>query len=181
MKITKRIILIILSALLIFSAAACGKVEEKPKGEENTLPAGDVEQNPPAQEDPPSEDEEPDPNAPTEGWIPLSDETIKEIQQALYELHGFTTPESAFSSPRFYYGTYNGYVILFSEGQIDILHSVTVGTERFDHGSNFTIFAYKDGILHSMKDIYDNGGLTDEQISKIAQHHRSLYDTSIWS
>ena len=177
----KRIILIILSALLIFSAAACGKSEENPKGEDNTPPASDVEQDPPAQEEPPSEDEEPDPNAPTEGWIPLSDETIKEIQQALYELDVFITPESAFSSPRFYYGTYNGYVILFYSGDICILHSVTVGTERFDYGNYFTIFAYKDGILHNMKDIYDNGGLTDEQISKIAQHHRSLYDTSIWS
>ena len=110
MRIIKRIILIILSALLVLSVVACGKAEEKPKGEDNTPP---VEQDPPAQEKPPSEDEEPDPNAPTEGWIPLSDETIKEIQQAFYELDVFITPESAFSSPRFYYGTYNGYVVQF--------------------------------------------------------------------
>jgi len=169
MKITKRIILIILSVLLVLSAAACGKVDDEPKGEENTPP---VEQDPPAQEEPPSEDEEP---SEIEKYT-LPEDLRAEIDAAYHAKYN-DYPNWDFDdvAGAKYYGTYNGYAIVFVGGHTFAEEVETIGEEEFIYGQGFTIFAYKDGVLNLLSDVYyDQKGLTDEDIAKIAEYHRTL-------
>ena len=163
MKITKRIILIILSALLVLSAAACGKAEDDPKGEENTPP---VEQDPPAQEEPPSEIEK----------YTLPEDLRAEIDAAYHAKYN-DYPNWDFDdvAGAKYYGTYNGYAIMFSGSQAFELDVETIGKEEFIYGTGFTIYAYKDGVLNLLSDVYyDKKDLSDEDIAKIAEYHRAL-------
>ena len=76
-----------------------------------------------------------------------------------------------------YYGTYNGYVVLFDEGPLCVMSSEKIGNETFKWGSNFSLYAYKDGQFHELSDVYDEGHINDGQIAQIAQVHKDYFST----
>lgn len=63
-----------------------------------------------------------------------------------------------------YYGSYNGYTFLFSQGQLQMLCSVTVGDFEFKYNSSFTIYAYKDGQFYTLRQVYEAGEITDKHL-----------------
>ena len=171
MRITKRIILIILSALLVLSVVACGKAEENPKGEENTPP---VEQDPPAQEEPPSEEEEPGQEDPKDEFVrqTLTEELKKEIADAIYAT-GY--PEGSNLPGYAYYGTYSGYAVLYFPSVFDKPHSISLHPYDKKYsicaGYYFEMYAYKDGSFFPIEEICKPGILTLEDREAIVRHH----------
>ena len=171
MKITKRIILIILSALLVLSVVACGKAEENPKGEENTPP---VEQDPPAQEEPPSEDEEPSQGESKFQKYILPENIKTEVVEAWKADHDY------YPNNFHYYGIYNGYVIIFAAGPAD--KSTSIGFEKdivIHWGSDFEMYAYKNGVFNKIYETYKAGLLSREDVAAIAKYHEEHWNY-IW-
>ena len=164
MKITKRIILIILSARLVLSAAACGKAEENPKGEENTPP---VEQNPPQEENPPSQEK-----LPTEDEFTLSEELKKEIEDAMYATR---YPEGSKLPTYIYYGTHSGYTVLYFPLPQDKSNSIYLDPIHKRYlifkSSYFEMYAYKDGSFFPMWEICQQGVFTEEDMEKMYNYH----------
>ena len=170
----KRIILIILSALLIFSVAACGKAEDAPKGEENTPP---VEQDPPAQEEPPSEDEEPSQEEPSDEnrikAYEFPEKLKKEIEDAMYDATGY--PEGSKLPTYIYYGTHSGYSLLYFPTPMDVSHCIYLHPYYKKYpiraGYYFEIHAYKDGAFFPIWEICKQGVFTAEDMEEIYNYH----------
>jgi len=171
MRITKRIILIILSGLLIFSAAACGKAEENPKGEDNTPP---VEQEPPAQEEPPSEDEGSDTNK-SDDYM-LSNEMAEQLKK------DYCAQYSVDKIPIYdYYGTYSEYAVLYFPTVIfDMPHGLYLDetNKRYLIRARyyFEMYAYKDGSFFPILDICNQGLFTEDDMDAIVKCHNDVYE-----
>ena len=113
---------------------------------------------------------------------PLSDALLHEIEEyfkstpdniPLYqygeygEKHGMMIP---------YYGTYDGYVIFAVEGALYVATVLRIAGEIFYHHQIMTFFAYKDGEITKLEDLYAAGKISDEAIKKIAEYHREFND-----
>lgn len=161
----KILILLILSAMLLTSFVACKK-EDTP----------DVK--PPVSEDSGKDTENIDDTVNIPKLDPPSDEIIEEIKTSWYEQHGETVewvPErNLFQGIGFYYGTYKGCVIIFCNGVLNWEVTVEIGKESFWNGCDFKIYTYKNGRFDLLEQVYEEGYLTDEDISAIADHHRSI-------
>ena len=73
-----------------------------------------------------------------------------------------------------YYGTYNGYAVLFEEGGLTMMSSIRIGNEVFEHSSSFNLLAFRDGKFQSLKDVYEAGDISDRDIVKISNIHRNF-------
>lgn len=106
---------------------------------------------------------------------PLSNEAAKEVEDAWYAETGHTLTLND-DPGRFggmeYYGTCNGYVILFSPGDITVVTELKLGGETFRYPRGFSIFAYRDGVFYNPEYAYENEYLTRADIAVIAQRHR---------
>lgn len=75
-----------------------------------------------------------------------------------------------------YYGTYNGYAVLMNAGMLAIVSSAQIGPYIFQWGSgDLKLYAYKDGEFHDLKDVYEAGYLTDEEIGTVAAAHKDYF------
>ena len=72
-----------------------------------------------------------------------------------------------------YYGTYGECVVIFIEGQLAAITELVIGEQTITHGSSFTIYAYQNGEVRSLLDAYNDGWLSDEEISLIRQYHNA--------
>lgn len=72
----------------------------------------------------------------------------------------------------FYYGTYSGYDIVLEPTGLTWIEAQVIGNEEFVFGSSFILYAHKDGQFHKLKDIYEAGMISDEELAQIAQAHR---------
>ena len=81
-----------------------------------------------------------------------------------------------------YYGTFNGYVVFFTEvGGLTADEGVRfVGDFEFHHPDHFEIYAYKNGEFYSLADVHKDGLLTDEQIEEIFNIHWHKYQKQIF-
>ena len=96
----------------------------------------------------------------------LSEELKAEMEEAwIRQKKGYFMP------PMVYYGTHNGYVILFLDGQFTA-RDLRVGNEVFQYTSSFVIWAYKNNVFYELKEVYDNGDLRDCDLAIIAYQHR---------
>ena len=117
--------------------------------------------------------------------IGLSEEKKYEIESAWngatgYEFGGwFMESDDTSTDGVRYYGSYEGYDILFASQDICEITTETIGDIEFEHNFSFALYAYKDGRFHSLKDAYDSGLITDESLKKIGRNHaiieRKLY------
>ena len=71
-----------------------------------------------------------------------------------------------------YYGTYNGYVILFREGYAEMEAHIVIADYKFRYSMEFRLFAYKSGEFHMLKDVYEQGFVSDETIKSIWEVHQ---------
>lgn len=71
-----------------------------------------------------------------------------------------------------YYGTYSGYDIVFEPTMLAVVTTMEIGGVEFTCGSSFVLYAHKDGQFHMLRDIYNQGLITAEEITQIGQAHR---------
>jgi len=85
-----------------------------------------------------------------------------------------TTPEDPGDS--YYYGTYREYDILFHITSLSTVEEIrTIAGETFYAGNPFNMFAYKNGRLYALEDLYEQGKISAEIIKQILERHKELY------
>ena len=76
-----------------------------------------------------------------------------------------------------YYGTINGYIVASeTTGDLGIGSTFDIAGYTFESGLMFDIFVYKDGEGDTLKEAYEKGWLTKEQIGKIYERHPKTGD-----
>lgn len=70
-----------------------------------------------------------------------------------------------------YYGTYEGYDIVFQQTQLTAVTTKTIAGQAFTHGSSFVLYAHKDGNLLMLSDVYEDGLISKESISFAREYH----------
>ncbi len=104
----------------------------------------------------------------------LSDAMRDEIV-AYYNYTGEDTADTV--AGKVYYGTYHGYVILMHSGMATVITEVDIGGRIFKWGSGALMLdAYKDGQAQPLKDVYEAGGITERDLDKILDAHKSYYE-----
>ena len=113
---------------------------------------------------------------------PLSDALLHEIEECfkatpgsipLYR-YGEYSEKIGMMIP--YYGTYDGYVVFAVEGALQIVTVLRIAGEIFYHHQIMTFYAYKDGEITKLEDLYAAGKISDEAIKEIAAYHREFND-----
>ena len=102
--------------------------------------------------------------------LTLSGELQKEVETAWREIKGRDIAWDDHGHR--YYGTYQGAVVIFEPvGIIDTVTELEVAGETFVWGYNFQIYVYKDGEICTLKNAYQYGMLTQENIKAIREYH----------
>lgn len=117
----------------------------------------------------------------------LSDSKAQEISDKLQSeypqgLVAWSEPKKDDRGTLRYYGTYEGYDILFycGSGMLAAISGKTIGKSSFSHPQSFSLLAYKDGEFRSLEEIYDEGLISDESVAKAADTHRE-YSKIVYS
>lgn len=108
------------------------------------------------------------------GMVPLTTKQSEEIRNNFCALmgHDYTNSGNGIDDVGLrYYGTYNDYIILFRATSLDQVQISVIGNSQFTYGSSFVLYAYKDETFYKLGDIYEEGFLSEEDISNIAEHH----------
>lgn len=68
-----------------------------------------------------------------------------------------------------YFGSHNGYdIILFEcESATEGFTNISIGVNTFGHVKPFRIYAYKDGVLANLEDIYADGSISESALDEI--------------
>lgn len=111
----------------------------------------------------------------------LSEEKKTEIQNAYFEKTGYQlgnwydpkNPETHLGTDR-YYGSYEGYEIIFCPGVAEMLTTIKIADMEFRYGSAFVIYAYQNGVFQKLEDVYESGKITTDSIKKIFQIHKEI-------
>jgi len=106
-----------------------------------------------------------------------SDEKINLwIDCFLEENHWPWNDKEESTSGCFSYGTYKGYEILYCEGEVGITSKqITIAEESFLSDCPFTLYAYREGKLHELKALYEEGIIPSNIIDAIANVHRKRF------
>ena len=75
-----------------------------------------------------------------------------------------------------YLGTYQGYDIIHTPGSIPVLSGIQIGSESFHYFQSFSLLAYKDHEFWELKEVYEMGYISDQEISQIAQVFQAYQD-----
>ena len=96
----------------------------------------------------------------------LSQEEQAKMQEAYQKRFGISDVGE-------YYGTYNGCVVTFAQGEIMAVGECyrEAAGYIFGYTSAFVIGVYKDGTAYLMEEAYDEGLLTAENIKEIYERH----------
>ena len=108
----------------------------------------------------------------------LSDKLREEILQ-LYEHY----PESHFINDdedtvagMQYYGTYNGYAVLFDAGVMEVVTELEIDGRVFKWGSGgISLLAYKNGQMLGVKELYESGDMTGDDLDAILIKHKEYF------
>lgn len=77
-----------------------------------------------------------------------------------------------------YYGNFDGYDIIFYDLHVQTMvygAKVIVGGYVFDWGTDFAIVGHKNGVVHDLKELYQNGEISKTSLEKILDYHK-LYE-----
>lgn len=183
MKITRNTILFIMFVLLFLSTVSCKKIytaEKEIALNDSNNTENSIQNNAfhPSTDDSPTQnnsDLHKTPTFPQE----ISYSVVLEIEEAWDNKFGNSPPwynpekpTSEFFGLRCY-GTYHDYVILFKPGNLTIESKISIGEKTFVHPSSFNLYAYKDGVFYDLKGVYENGGISSNDIDTIFQHHQN--------
>lgn len=75
-----------------------------------------------------------------------------------------------------YYGTYNGYDVLFELGVAQAVSTQVIADSTFRNSSSFRLFAHKDGEFFELAELFGDGLVSREDIAKIAQLHNQTQE-----
>ena len=70
-----------------------------------------------------------------------------------------------------YYGTCNGYDILYRPGYVQRVTYLRIGGVSFAHPAHFTLFAYQNGQFYSLQKLFDEGIVTKSQLEEMSRLH----------
>ena len=74
-----------------------------------------------------------------------------------------------------YYGSYgNSIIIFYKKGNIGQSHTIEVAGETFDYYNRFEIYVYNEGVFYTIKEAYEKGILSKENIGNIAEYHKGF-------
>ena len=73
-----------------------------------------------------------------------------------------------------YYGSYDGYDILFVEADTPAHSVIVIGDAEFEHSYGFQLIAYKDYQFVSLLEAYEEGEISDKSILMIASVHKEF-------
>lgn len=79
----------------------------------------------------------------------------------------------------YYYGNYGGYDIMLDPTNLDAETTLVIGSEVFLCNTSFALYAYRDGQWDLLKEVYDQGLVSSEDIYAIAQYHRKWME-KLW-
>ena len=123
------------------------------------------------------------PYDPTTGQLPtLAEEKKQKIETAWLSEHEsfpcFDDSTTGQTEGLRYYGTYQGYDILFYDGFsiLDEAGAVQVGCLSFRHGYKFCLYAFQNGVFYDLSEIYDTNLFNDTALLLVAQAHCTFYD-----
>ena len=107
--------------------------------------------------------------------LTLSGELKKEVETAWREIKGRDLVLDDDFGHR-YYGTYQGAVVIFEPAWIqgmvfDVITELEIAGETFVWGCDFQIYVYKDGEICTLKNAYQYGKVTQENIKTIREYH----------
>lgn len=172
MKFTKKIIAaFVLSALLLAGCTPGGGTEPELNQPQQTLPTQPTAPTVSAQ-----------PTAPeyTQSMVFLSADQIQQIENDWYTATGsalgvWGDVESATEGVR-YYGTYDGYDILFRPIHGEAETQLVIEDITFVHNNIFEIYSYRDGSFTLLRDLCQDGVLNMAAIRTISTFHMD-YET----
>jgi len=72
-----------------------------------------------------------------------------------------------------YYGNFSGYDIILRPTALTAMHGVTIGDVSITDGKIFDLYACKPGYLAELKQLYDEGGISEDTVAQIAEVHYS--------
>lgn len=100
---------------------------------------------------------------------------IREAYKQQFDSPNFANDDDDTIAGMQYYGTYNGYTVLFSSGMLCVVSEFQIGSYAFKWGSSCSLYAYKDGEFHNLSQVYEDGDLTDDHIEEIAVTHKAYF------
>lgn len=103
----------------------------------------------------------------------MKDEITQAYVNNGYSIRDVYWAEDSNNEERTYLGTENGYVILFSVGGPDAWWSIQIGEYVFEYSCYFYLKAYKDGEFFLLKDVYEQGLISDAAIKAAWEIHRN--------
>ena len=103
------------------------------------------------------------------------DEPEKRILQDWQEQFGFPLHPDAYV----HYGTFNGAVVLFIEGDAAIVTKMTIAGVTFFYNMDFQIYVWSENVFFTLSDAYQNNIVTQENIVTIGDTHKKRYQESI--
>lgn len=116
-----------------------------------------------------------------EAWVkpePLPEDIKQEIDQAFQEKYGYKPWWYTGGKGVRYYGTYGDCIVLFDNDIDNILDwsetEFIADRVFFDFGA-FRLLVYRNGQFSGLKDAYENGLLSEEQIAEIAVYHANFH------
>ena len=106
-----------------------------------------------------------------DGLPALTDEKKQEIETAFgWQPDGWFDAETRYWGHR-YYGSDNGYDILFVGGQMAVSTTKYIAGQGFTYGTAFQLYAYKDGEVVDLEQAYTDGLVSQSAIEQAAQYH----------
>ena len=97
---------------------------------------------------------------------------MKEEIESFYQAHGKSCKFDAPSNIR-YYGTDNGYVLIFEITGHDSFGEVVVANKIFTAPQDFIIRVYKNGAFIKIEDAYDEGLISKAAIDRAWEIHQT--------
>lgn len=106
---------------------------------------------------------------------------IDEAWNAKYNAHiQWNDPVPRATDGMRYYGTYDGYDILYLSGQELWASGIQIGNNSFCSLTDFVLYAHKDGEIRRLSGVYNDGLIGDESIAKVGKVHQE-YSQLIYS
>ena len=116
------------------------------------------------------------------GLPSISLQLKEEINTALHEQYGKDIKSIRWEDNGYYnaniryYGTYDGYSILFQEGALPAVESKDIAGYVFEHYMYFSLHAYADGVFIDLKEAYQEGLVDSSDIAVVAKLHKECND-----
>ena len=106
--------------------------------------------------------------------VPHFEDSVKnEIDAAYFEKTGVSlfSPSDSLSREVRYYGSFNGYEILFVSTPMCAVTTIEISGCSFTYCNYFNLYAYKDGFFHKLVNVYESNMISSEDVYRIAELH----------